>query len=160
MLFRSLNGTVEVRSQIGVGTTFTIRLPLTLAILPSLLARIGDVVYAMPLENVQEIVSVPNDQVFQVAGKDVVRVRGDVVSLAKLSDAFTWPGGYVPAARPDARERLVVILCDNDVKVGLEVDRLIGEEEIVIKSLAENYTNVKGLAGASILGDEIGRAHV
>jgi two-component system chemotaxis sensor kinase CheA len=150
-----LNGTVDVKTEVGVGTTFSIRLPLTLAILPSLLARICGEVYAMPLEAVEEIVKVPVNEIYTIQGKEAIRVRNRVLSLARLDEIFTWPSGALAQRNLDSppREETVVIVEANDVQVGLVVDSLLGEDDIVIKSLAHNFVNVRGLAGASILGD-------
>jgi two-component system chemotaxis sensor kinase CheA len=152
-----LSGTVEVQSEIGKGTVFSIRLPLTLAILPSLLSQVYDEVYAFPLESVEEIVAIPVGEVYTVHGIRTIRVRGRVISLVSLDDVFHWGGASHPKARErksiEQREVTVVICQSNGSKLGVVVDSLIGEEDIVIKSLAQNYENVIGLAGASILGD-------
>ncbi len=152
-----LSGTVEVQSEIGKGTVFSIRLPLTLAILPSLLSQVYDEVYAFPLESVEEIVAIPVGEVYTVHGIRTIRVRGRVISLVSLDDVFHWGGQPHPKAKEanstEQREVTVVICQSNGSKLGVVVDSLIGEEDIVIKSLAQNYENVTGLAGASILGD-------
>jgi two-component system chemotaxis sensor kinase CheA len=152
-----LSGNVEVQSEVGKGTVFSIRLPLTLAILPSLLSQVYDEVYAFPLENVEEIVAIPAGEVYTVQGIRTIRVRGRVISLVSLDDVFHWGGGSHPKANtadPSDGQDVTVVICQaNGSKLGVVVDSLIGEEDIVIKSLAENFENVDGLAGASILGD-------
>ncbi|MBY0588040.1 chemotaxis protein CheW [bacterium] len=150
-----LGGSVDLQSSPGQGTTFVIRLPLTLAIMQSLLARVGDVVYAVPLENVAEIVTVNKSNIFQVGGKPVVNIRGDVRELLALSDIFWWgdPNQAVPKADLASEGQAAVILQSAGSRAALLVDYLIGEEEIVIKSLAENLHQIRGLSGASILGD-------
>jgi len=146
-----INGTVDLDSTPGVGTTFTIKLPLTLAILPSLLTVIDDDVFAMPVESVIEIVRVPRSELKTVHQQQTASVRGRVISVVYLADLFQWDPS---ADNLDLKEdvTLVVIGLDNR-EIALVVDRLLGEEDVVIKSLAENYNNVPGIAGASILGD-------
>ena len=147
-----LHGTVELDSEPGQGTTMTIKLPLTLAILPSLMVEIGGDIYAMPLEAVEEIVRVVRQDLKTVHGKMTACVRGRVISVVRLSELFSWSR---PAA--DAQHNLndeaLVIIGDTGREVALAVDRVLGEEDVVIKSLADNYRNVSGIAGASILGD-------
>jgi two-component system, chemotaxis family, sensor kinase CheA len=147
-----LNGTVELDSTVGVGTTITIKLPLTLAILPSLLVVIEGDVIAMPVESVSEIVPLRIDDLSSVHGMQTADVRGRVVSVVKLSDLFSWSQAFSQDADPADEKSLVIITCDGR-ELGLIVDRLLGEQDIVIKSMAENYRNIDGIAGASILGD-------
>lgn len=145
-----LNGTVDLDSVIGEGTTFTIKLPLTLAILPSLMAEIDGGVFALPVESVVEIVRVDPADLSTVHGSATARVRERVVSIVRLSDLFTWN----EAPPPNVQEDTTLVIVGNDGReLGLQVDRLLGEQDIVIKSLAENYRHVAGIAGASILGD-------
>lgn len=148
-----ISGAVELDSKVGVGTTITIKLPLTLAILPSLLVEIEGDVIAMPVESVSEIVRVNEEDLSSVHGLETATVRGRVISVIKLSELFSW--NQPPAIRvgQESEEQSLVILGTEGVELGLVVDRLLGEEDIVIKSMAENYRNVEGIAGASILGD-------
>ena len=145
-----INGTVELDSKIGEGTTVTIKLPLTLAILPSLLVEIDGDVIAMPVESVTEIVRVEDQDLSTVHGLPTATIRGRVISVVNLSELFSW--NQPPKVLTDEEQSIVVIGADG-VEVGLVVDNLLGEEDIVIKSMAENYRNVDGIAGASILGD-------
>lgn len=147
-----LSGTVELDSQVGVGTTITIKLPLTMAILPSLLTVVSSDVFAIPLESVKEIVRVNNKDLSTVRGINTATVRGRVISLVELRDLFHWNSPVSRSTIDDQEHTLVIVGADGD-ELGLAVDQLLGEEDIVIKSLAENYRNVEGLAGASILGD-------
>ncbi len=146
-----INGSVDLDSTPGVGTTFTIRLPLTLAILPSLLTVIDDDVYAMPVESVIEIVRVPRAELKTVHQKETANVRGRVVSVVYLADLFQWEGlvGHIESKE----DVTLVIIGSENRQIALVVDSLLGEEDVVIKSMAENYKNVRGIAGASILGD-------
>lgn len=146
-----LNGIIQLDSEPGVGTTITIKLPLTMAILPSLLTVICDDVFAIPVESVSEIVRVRSQELKTVHGLSTARVRGRIVSVVELPQLFRWKRP-VPPARGTADRTLVIVGSDGN-ELGLVVDSLLGEEDIVIKSLAENYRNVNGLAGASILGD-------
>jgi two-component system chemotaxis sensor kinase CheA len=154
-----LSGTIEVDSELGQGTLFTIRLPLTLAILPSLLSRIYDEVYAFPIECVEEIVAIPVKEIYTIQGIRTIRVRGRVISLVTLDDIFRWGDGPHPMSIDDreqkssSKELTIVIVQSAGCRLGVVVDSLIGEEDVVIKSLAENFEHVRGLAGASILGD-------
>jgi two-component system chemotaxis sensor kinase CheA len=148
-----INGTVELDSVPGEGTTLTIKLPLTLAILPSLMAQIEGDVFAFPVESVVEIVSVRSEDMPSVHGLPSAVVRGRVVSVASLSEIFTWVTPASQSAADNSEETTLVIIGCEGREMGLTVDRLLGEEDIVIKSMAENYQNVYGIAGASILGD-------
>jgi two-component system chemotaxis sensor kinase CheA len=148
-----INGTVELDSTPGKGAQFEIRLPLTLAIMPSLLAEIDHDIFALPVESVIEIVSVPLGNLSRVHGMPTAIVRGRVVSVVHLAEVFTW---HVAAKRDGARppEAITLVIVGNEgTELGLAVHKLLGEEDIVIKSIAENYRNVAGIAGASILGD-------
>ncbi len=148
-----ISGTVEVDSRPGQGSVFTIKLPLTLAILPSLMAEIDGDVFALPVESIVEIVSIPRDQQKTVHGSKTAMIRGRVVSIVELPEIFTWnPSPNDERVRPDG-ELTLVILGQEGAEIGLRVDVLLGEEDVVIKSMAENYRNVAGIAGASILGD-------
>jgi two-component system chemotaxis sensor kinase CheA len=146
-----LNGAIELDSEPGRGTQITVKLPLTLAILPSLMVEIDGDVFAMPVEGVQEIVRVGRNESFSVHQQRVARVRGRVIATVVLSDVFTWAQGN--RARSESEETTLVVVGEPGREVGLAVDRVIGEEDIVIKSMAENYRNVAGVAGASVLGD-------
>jgi two-component system chemotaxis sensor kinase CheA len=148
-----LNGIVEIDSTPGRGTTMTIKLPVTLAILPSLMVDIAGNVFAMPMEAVTEIISVGQDCLSTVHGRQMVTVRDRVVSLVRLRDMLSFHGASQCAETPCSQATTLVIVGEAGQEVGLAVDHVIGEEDIVIKSIAENYKNVPGIAGASILGD-------
>ncbi|MGQ9605682.1 MAG: Hpt domain-containing protein [Thermogutta sp.] len=147
-----LSGVIELDSTPGVGTKVSIRLPLTLAILPSLLVEIGAEVYAMPIEVVREIVCARQENILTVHGLRTARIRQRVISLVELEELFHGLGSPRDC-RHDAPETTLVVLGDQNHELGLVVDRVIGEQDVVIKSVAENYQNVPGIAGASILGN-------
>jgi len=153
-----LNGTIEIDHVAGGGTTFTVRLPLTLAIIRSLLFRVRQGVFAVPIDNVREIVSVPVGQIVNVHGRRTFDVRGRFIPLVGIEDIFEWPG--FPESQAVRTHELatfsrinIVIVHSADNTIGLMVDELHGGQEIVIKSLAENFIHIRGLSGASILGD-------
>ncbi|MHB8899462.1 MAG: chemotaxis protein CheA [Thermoguttaceae bacterium] len=146
-----INGTVDLDSTPGEGTRLTIKLPLTLAILPSLMVEIHDDIFAMPMESVVEIVRVSRKDLTTIQGLWTARIRGRVISLVGLGDVLSWNRPAAPVSY-DAETTLVVV-GESGQEIGLPVDRVLGEEDVVIKSMAENYQNVAGIAGASILGD-------
>ena len=148
-----LSGTVDISSEQGKGTTITIKLPLTLAILPSLMVDIVGDVFAMPMEAVTEIVSVGRNQVCTVHGRPMATVRGRVVPLVRLGDLLGFHSSGNNGRTSQTPDTTLVVVSDAGQEVGLAVDRVIGEEDVVIKSIAENYENVAGIAGASILGN-------
>jgi two-component system chemotaxis sensor kinase CheA len=147
-----LNGAVDINSVPGQGTTITIKLPLTLAILPSLMVEIRGDVFAIPMETVVEIVCVARNQLSSLQGRQMATVRGRVVSLLRLGDLLSFHGACAAETSQPAETTLVVV-GEGENEIGLAVDRVLGEEDVVIKSIAENYENVRGIAGASILGD-------
>ena len=143
-----INGEVQVESQVGKGTIFTIRLPLTLAIIRALLVEHQSQIYAFPLNFVQETLIASQDELRKVQDYDVLLLRGKVLPLITLSKLFNLP--------EDLEEKqwyFVVILGTGNHRLGVIVDNLLGEQEIVIKSLGEYLGQVKGLSGATILGD-------
>ena len=142
-----LNGTVTVGSEMHRGTTFTIRIPLTLAIIQGLMVRVGPEVYAIPITAVLESQRIRAGDIRRLDNSEVLNVREDVVSLLRLSRIFR-------IETDENRENLfVVIVGSGEKKVGLVVDSLIGEEDVVIKPLRDRYTNAPGIAGANITGD-------
>ncbi len=148
-----LSGTIDIDTVPGKGTKVIIKLPLTIAILTSLVARIGKGIYAIPLEAVAEIIKVQRSDIHYIQRREVVRVRDRVIPIARFEDVFCTSLPDLQTASRDAEEFTLVIVGFEDEKIGLVVDELLGQEDVVIKSIAENYRNVKGVAGASIRGD-------
>ena len=153
-----LNGTVEVSSKQGVGTKFIIRLPLTLTITRCMLFRLSHGVLAVPIENVREIVSVSGYQSTTANGRQMCDVRGEFLPLVSIDDLFDFHALTGGDGKPSTKQTLspekhVVILHAANKSLGLRVDGLLGGQDIVVKSLDENFTHIKGLGGASILGD-------
>jgi two-component system chemotaxis sensor kinase CheA len=146
----ALNGSIEVESTRGVGTRFTIRLPLTLTITRCMLFRLPQGVVAVPIENVREIVSVAGHAMVRVHGRDVCDIRGEMLPVVTADDLFAWSGE--PAAATGTADT-VVILTANRQLLGLRVDALLGGQDIVVKALDEQFAHVRGLGGASIHGD-------
>lgn len=147
-----LNGSIDIESELGRGTTLTIKLPLTLAILPSLMVEIDGDVFAVPLESVLEIVNVGQDDIHSVQGRPMASVRDRVVPILTLGRVFNWRQKAKQTVTEDSSRTLVVI-GEAQQQLGLSVHNVLGEEDVVIKSMADNYRNVVGIAGASILGD-------
>jgi two-component system, chemotaxis family, sensor kinase CheA len=148
-----LNGSIEIDSGIGRGTTLTIKLPLTLAILPSLMVEIDGDVFAIPLESVIEIVSVGQSDIHSVQGRPMASVRDRVVPVLVLNRVFTWRQAARKLLADNAGATTLVVIGEGQQQLGLSVHHVLGEEDVVIKSMADNYRNVVGIAGASILGD-------
>lgn len=148
-----LHGTVELDSSPGHGTLISIKLPLTLAILPSLLVDIHGDVFAVPMESVIEIIRVPRDQISTIHGHRTAWVRQRAISVVELGRMLKWTGGKKLDGTPDSGDATIVVIGEARSELGLEVDRVLGEQDAVVKSLTENYRNVTGITGASILGD-------
>ncbi len=143
-----LNGIIEIDSEVGVGTTQKLKIPLTLAIIQALLVGVQEEYYAIPLSSVLETVRISQDEIYTVDGKSVLRLRDEVLSLVRLSDIFK-----VDAILEPNSDVYVVIIGLADQKIGVIVDYLIGQEEVVIKSLGYYLKNTRGIAGATVRGD-------
>ncbi|ECW7472071.1 chemotaxis protein CheA, partial [Campylobacter coli] len=142
-----LNGVIEIDSELGKGSSFKLKIPLTLAIIQSLLVGTQEEFYAIPLASVLETVRVPIDDIYTIEGKNVLRLRDGVLSLVRLSDVFG-----VKQVLESGDQTYVVVIGVAESKLGIIVDTLVGQEEIVIKSMGDYLQNIQGIAGATIRG--------
>lgn len=142
----NLRGSVEVNSEKGVGTTVTLKLPLTLAIIEGLLVELNRQYFILPLTIVQECVELTRRDIEISHGRDIANIRGEIVPYIRLREAFDMTG-----ERPDI-EQIVITEIERN-RIGFVVDNVIGEHQTVIKSLGKIYRNVNGISGATILGD-------
>jgi two-component system chemotaxis sensor kinase CheA len=142
-----LKGTVSIETEPGAGTTFRLKLPLTLAIIKALLFREGERLYAIPLTSVLEITRVQESEIHVVDQHEVIKLRDEVLTLVRLRSIGT--------ARSDNKsgKSFIVVISLGERKFGLIVDKLVGEEELVIKALDDGYVESELVSGASILGD-------
>jgi Histidine kinase-, DNA gyrase B-, and HSP90-like ATPase./CheW-like domain. len=144
----SLGGFVDVISNSGKGTIFSIKLPLTLAIIQALLVNLKNEIYAIPLNSIKEIVTIERNDIKFIQNKEVMIFRGEVVQLIRLGELLGVPEYSLPQ-----KELTVVITKRGEKYSGILVDSLIGQQEIVIKSLGKYLSGIKSIAGATILGD-------
>jgi two-component system chemotaxis sensor kinase CheA len=143
-----LNGIISIDSEVGKGTTFRLQLPLTLAIIQGLVIRVQDEVYIIPLSSVLETYRIHKNEMFTVKGHYVIRLRNEVLPIIQLEEIFD-----IPKVSTDWENRYVVVVGLANMRAGIVVDELIGQKEIVIKSLGSYLGIIKGIGGASILGD-------
>jgi two-component system, chemotaxis family, sensor kinase CheA len=142
----ALRGTVAITSQLGQGTTVTIHLPLTLAIIEGLLVRVASTTYVLPIEDVVESLAMPAEAPSRAAARGVVSLRGRPLPYLRLRQAFQAPG------EAPAREVLIVMTSATG-PIGLVVDAVSGQGQIVIKPLAKLFQNVRGISATTVLGD-------
>ncbi len=146
-MVEKLKGSISVTSEQGKGSKFSIRLPLTLAIIQGLLVRVGKEVYSIPVANVIESQRVKRDSINTIDNYEVLNVRNEVISILRLSRLFN-------IRKTDEEEYcFIVIVGSQEKKIGVMVDALIGEEDVVIKALQDQFTASPGIAGATVLGD-------
>lgn len=143
-----LNGIIDIDSEIGVGTSMKLKIPLTLAIIQALLVGVQEEHYAIPLASVLETVRISKDEIYTVENRSVMRLRDDVLSLVHIGDIFE-----VERILDSSEHAYVVVLGLASSKLGLIVDSLVGQEEIVIKSMGDYLKGIEGIAGATIRGD-------
>lgn len=144
-----LNGTIDVDSHKGQGTSIVIKVPLTLAILPTLMVGVGGQIFALPLSCVSEIFDLDLSNTKTVDGKQVVLIRDSALPVFHVHKWLIGPG-----QRKDSMSAGHVVVVNNgNQHIGFVVDKLIGQEEVVIKPLGSMLRNAKGLAGATITGD-------
>ena len=142
----TLRGVIDVGSEKGRGTTITLKLPLTLAIIEGFMVKIGDGHYVFPLAAVEECVAIPPEEMEKVRKRHMMNIRGSVVPYQSLRETFAINGS------PPSAERIVVVESGGH-RVGFGVDSIIGQHQTVIKSLGKFYKDIKGISGATILGD-------
>ncbi|SHG93134.1 chemotaxis protein CheA [Tepidibacter thalassicus] len=145
----ALGGLVEIETERNKGTKFIIRLPLTLAIIQALLVMVGSEKYAIPLNNIKEITNIDKNKIRKVEGKDIVLYRGKTLPLVDLGEVIEID----EKREKDLEEVTVVIVKKGDKDLGVIVDKLIGQQEIVIKSLGKYLSGINFIAGATILGN-------
>ncbi len=143
-----LNGIIDIDSELGKGSTFKLKIPLTLAIMQALLVNAQEEYFAIPLSSVLETVRISIDEVYTIEGRNVLRLRNEILSLVRLSDMFG-----VEQVFDSGEHAYVVIIGLAESKLGIIVDGLVGQEEIVIKSMGDYLKGIDGIAGATIRGD-------
>ncbi len=143
-----LNGIIDIESTLGEGTTFKLKIPLTLAIMQALLVSVQEEFFAIPLSSVLETVRIKLDEIYTIDGKNVLKLRDEVLPLARLSDMFD-----VENVMNSSEQVYVVVIGIAESKLGIIVDGLVGQEEVVIKSMGEYLQGIEGIAGATIRGD-------
>ena len=144
-----LGGVVDITSEVGIGTKMTITLPITLAIISVLLVEVGGRLFAIPLATVDEAIALDEPLVRTVEAREVLTVRGASLPICRLARLFTIP------PRPRSRPRAFVVIAQvGDRRLGLVVDELVGQQDIVIKPLGRSLKTVRGFAGATELGDQ------
>jgi len=148
-MIESLNGTVDIETELGKGSRFILKIPLTLAIIQALLVVINKQVFAIPLESVSEIIKIAGKDVYSVDSLPMIKLRGHALSLLSMAKIL----GIEEVDQKTDGDRKIVVITSNNQLSGIKVDKLIGEDEIVIKAFPDYFANVKGVSGASILGD-------
>ncbi|WP_086932493.1 chemotaxis protein CheA [Agarilytica rhodophyticola] len=146
---QALNGAIDITSEVNQGSTITIRLPLTLAILDGQLVRVGKETYIFPIVSIVESLQCKSEYINKVAGgSDVFRLRDEYVPILQLAKVFN-----IEVDNYDLEGSLMVVVESEGDKVGIIVDELLAQQQVVIKSLEHNYQRVEGISGATILGD-------
>lgn len=145
---QNLNGMVQVDSKAEEGSTFTIKLPLTLASIQGLLVKVRNNTFAIPLSSVVEVVSIDDYDISRINQEEVIRIREEIYPLLRLQQVLEINHNHI-----GNKDKYIVVVGIGIKRVGLVVDELIGQEEIVIKSLGDYLGNVRGIAGSTILGD-------
>jgi two-component system chemotaxis sensor kinase CheA len=148
---QELGGTININSETGIGTCFTISLPLTLAIVDGMTIRVGKETYMVPILNIIESIRLDEVEVQSLqGGVEVVNIRGDYLPLVRLSEVFQV---HDTGKHQDISDGIVIIAESDQTHIALFVDELLGERQVVIKSIEDNYRQVEGISGATILGD-------
>ena len=146
----SLGGSIEAKTVKGEGSTFTIQLPLTLAIIQALMVEVGKEKYAIPLGNIDTIEDIALDEIKLVQSKEVIHLRGSVIPSVRMNEVLEMEDYEHDS---ESKSMVVVVVKKGDQRLGLGVDNLLGQQETVIKSMGHHITNAKLFSGATILGD-------
>ena len=144
----ALGGSIIAKTVAGEGSTFTIQLPLTLAIIQALMVQVGEEKYAIPLGNINGIEDIPKNEISFVQSKEVINLRGTVIPILRLHEILD-----IEESGEEAESLIVVVIKKGEQQVGLVIDDLLGQQETVIKSLGKHITYNKLFSGATILGD-------
>jgi len=147
-----LNGIVEITTAVGQGTTFTIRLPLTLAIIQALQIQVAHEIFAIPLTSIIETLRVSAEQIQTISGKEVIRFRNNIIPLIRLHDVFNIPS-HSQTTGVKKHKFYIVVAGVADKKIGIMVDKIVGQEEVVVKNMGKLLENTPGISGACIGGD-------
>ncbi len=145
---KRLRGIINIDSTVGEGTTITIKLPLTLAIISGMVVRVNEEFYIIPLSNILEVVRIHVEDIYSIKGKEVIKVRDDVIPLVNIQELL-----YKNCKESENVWQYVIIVGIAENKYGIKVDETIGQKEIVIKSLGQYLGKVPGIAGSTIMGD-------
>ena len=145
---KKLNGIIDIRSELGKGSEFILKLPLTLAIIQSLLVEVNGEIYSIPLSAVLETLRVEIKDFHSIGGREVLKLRDSVLPLVRLQRVFSVKGDYISSG-----SCYVVVVGVAEKRIGLVVTRLLGQQEVAIKSLGKYLANLPGIAGSTILGD-------
>jgi two-component system chemotaxis sensor kinase CheA len=144
----ALGGTVQLSSQIGAGTKTTIKLPITLAIIQAILVNDAEQTFAIPTSQVSEIVRVKKDEVKALGKTNAILVRNRIIPMVHLHELL-----HLPDSEESEFELLIIYLGDENTKLGLVVDSVLRQQDILVKSLGDCLAKIKGVSGATILGD-------
>ena len=144
-----INGTVGIETELGKGSTFFLRIPLTVAIIQALIVDAEREYYAIPINSISETLKIGIEDIQNLEGTEVIKIREDVINVLSVKELFKLPTRY----ESHIKSYYAVILASEDKKVALLVNNLIGEQDIVIKTLKDKVTRVEGISGATILGD-------
>lgn len=144
-----INGTVGIETELGKGSTFFLRIPLTVAIIQALIVDAEKEYYAIPINSISETLKIGVEDIQNLEGTEVIKIREDVINVLSVKELFKLPTRY----ESHIKSYYAVILTSEDKKVALLVNNLIGEQDIVIKTLKDKVTRVEGISGATILGD-------
>ncbi|MGA2297107.1 MAG: chemotaxis protein CheA [FCB group bacterium] len=153
---RKLKGMIDIETEVGRGTTFIIKLPLTLAIIQGLLVKVGSDTYVIPLSSVEEVVSIRKENISLVNQRETIRIRTNVLPLVSLREALKSSNNLSSGngnGTSDSKGKYVVVVGIDIHRIGLVVEELLGQQEIVIKSIGEYLGQIPGIAGSTILGD-------